>query len=84
MMKREVFNYGSEQDLPPQLPAWCRGIRNHRLSLIHIFHHAAKVGLAAHHNSTLCKGDAEIGFNNRYLLDALRNARTEKVRMRCV
>ena len=23
----------------------------------------------------------EIGFNNRYLLDALRNARTEKVRM---
>ena len=29
-----------------------------------------------------CEGDeVEIGFNNRYLLDALRNARTEKVRM---
>ena len=29
-----------------------------------------------------CDGDeVEIGFNNRYLLDALRNARTEKVRM---
>ena len=28
------------------------------------------------------EGDAvEIGFNNRYLLDALRNARTEQVRM---
>ena len=26
-------------------------------------------------------GELEIGFNNRYLLDALRNARTEKVRM---
>ena len=30
----------------------------------------------------LCEGDeVEIGFNNRYLLDALRNARTEKVRL---
>lgn len=29
-----------------------------------------------------CEGDeVEIGFNNRYLLDALRNARTDKVRM---
>ena len=29
-----------------------------------------------------CEGDeVEIGFNNRYLLDALRNARTEQVRM---
>ena len=29
-----------------------------------------------------CEGDeVEIGFNNRYLLDALRNARTEKVQM---
>ncbi len=29
-----------------------------------------------------CSGDeVEIGFNNRYLLDALRNARTENVRM---
>ena len=29
-----------------------------------------------------CKGDeVEIGFNNRYLLDALRNARTEQVRI---
>ena len=29
-----------------------------------------------------CEGDeVEIGFNNRYLLDALRNARAEKVRM---
>ena len=29
-----------------------------------------------------CEGDeVEIGFNNRYLLDALRNARTEKVRL---
>ena len=29
-----------------------------------------------------CEGyEVEIGFNNRYLLDALRNARTEKVRM---
>ena len=27
------------------------------------------------------KRQVEIGFNNRYLLDALRNARTEKVRM---
>ena len=32
--------------------------------------------------SAACEGDeVEIGFNNRYLLDALRNARTEKVRM---
>ena len=29
-----------------------------------------------------CEGaEVEIGFNNRYLLDALRNARTEKVRI---
>ena len=28
-----------------------------------------------------CIEDLEIGFNNRYLLDALRNARTEQVRM---
>ena len=29
-----------------------------------------------------CEGDdVEIGFNNRYLLDALRNARTEQVRL---
>ena len=29
-----------------------------------------------------CEGDeVEIGFNNRYLLDALRNARTEQVRV---
>lgn len=32
--------------------------------------------------SAACEGDeVEIGFNNRYLLDALRNARTEQVRM---
>ena len=32
--------------------------------------------------SAACEGDeVEIGFNNRYLLDALRNARTDKVRM---
>ena len=32
--------------------------------------------------SFTCEGDeVEIGFNNRYLLDALRNARTEQVRM---
>ena len=35
-MKREVINYGSEQDLPPQLPAWCRGIRNHRSRQLHL------------------------------------------------
>lgn len=35
MMKREVINYGSEQDLPPQLPAWCRGIRHHRSRQLH-------------------------------------------------
>ena len=30
----------------------------------------------------LCEGDeVEIGFNNRYLLDALRNARTEQVKL---
>ena len=29
-----------------------------------------------------CEGDeVEIGFNNRYLLDALRNARTEQVKL---
>ena len=29
-----------------------------------------------------CEGEeVEIGFNNRYLLDALRNARTEQVKM---
>ena len=29
-----------------------------------------------------CEGEeVEIGFNNRYLLDALRNARTEQVRI---
>ena len=28
-----------------------------------------------------CPEKIEIGFNNRYLLDALRNARTEQVRM---
>ena len=29
-----------------------------------------------------CEGEeVEIGFNNRYLLDALRNARTDQVRM---
>ena len=26
---------------------------------VELVHHAAKVGLAAHHDSTLCKGDAE-------------------------
>lgn len=32
--------------------------------------------------SAACEGDeVEIGFNNRYLLDALRNAHTEQVRM---
>ena len=32
--------------------------------------------------NAICEGDdVEIGFNNRYLLDALRNARTEQVRL---
>ena len=32
--------------------------------------------------SAACEGDeVEIGFNNRYLLDALRNARTEQVKL---
>ncbi len=33
-------------------------------------------------NSAQCEGEeVEIGFNNRYLLDALRNARTEQVKL---
>ena len=31
---------------------------------VELVHHAAKVGLAAHHDSTLCKGDAEMEFLN--------------------
>ena len=34
-MKREVIDYVPEQDFPPQLPAWCRGIRDHRSRQLH-------------------------------------------------
>ena len=50
--------------------------------LIYSEQHLPRVHRVVDEFNAECEGDeVEIGFNNRYLLDALRNARTEKVRM---